>query len=126
MSQLKTILKFNWVRDLLFASIVYTLMVSFSIVRMPLCSFLGAHSCSVVNASAFQIVFYLSYFFSLYVLYLFVKFIVYIIYSIYRGIHAMGEKKSETKTVAIKVAPSAIKAKKPVAKTTKKSKTSKK
>ena len=118
MSYLKNILKFNWIRDLHFASIVYTLMVSFSIVRMPLCSILNAESCAVVNALVFKVVFYISYFFSLYALYLLVKFFAYVVYGIYRYVvygiyrgvkYLLSKKKSSSKSKAsVKVAPSLV------------------
>ena len=129
-SYVKNVLSFNWLRDLLVAGLCYTLMVSFSIVRMPLCSFFGEAYCKAINSAAFSIVFYLSYFFSLYVLYLFIKFIVYICYMIYRGIRTLLNKRKvskSSKTVVIKAAVSTPKSKKPaVVKITKKSKTTKK
>ena len=126
MSILKNILKFNWIRDLLFASIVYTLMVSFSIVRMPLCQLLNIESCAIVNALVFRIVFYISYFFSLYALYLLIKFFAYVVYGIYRAVKHLTEKRTSSKATT-KTVSSSTKSKKTVAKkSAKKTKTSKK
>ena len=122
-SNIKNLLSFNWLRDLLIAGLCYTLMVSFSIVRMPLCSLLNTNYCNAINSVAFSIVFYLSYFFSLYVLYLFVKFIVYVCYMIYRGVRSLLNKKTLSKSVVAKAEVSEVKVKKPASKTTKKTKT---
>lgn len=79
------LLKFKWTRDFEFAGFIYILIVSFGLVRIPLCT-LGESFCEVVDSSVTYIVFYLSYFFSIYALYILLKFVVYVFYIAYHCI----------------------------------------